>query len=264
MPNVVMPSQVVETIDELFSHAGTDRGDGQLQASHSPQLIGIMNLVEAIPPELVNVPPATYADLVLALSTIKYHLDVWVSRGPVGGMSHIKGCDAVTLIRRILVQCPDEYPAPTSTDLLFIKDVDLRESLRRDQGAAARALHNSEWKAATVLAGATIEALLLWRLQEPPINAATRDAAIKTLIASNANNFSKPKPDIDQWTLHHFVEVAAHLDVIKPDTANEVRLAQNFRNLIHPGRVSRLKQACDRGTAYSAFGALDHVVRDLT
>jgi hypothetical protein len=61
MPSV-MPSQVVQTIDELFPHAAQGRGDGQLQASHSPQLIGIMNLIKTIPPELITVPPPVYAD----------------------------------------------------------------------------------------------------------------------------------------------------------------------------------------------------------
>jgi hypothetical protein len=119
MPNV-MPSQVVQSIDELFPHAATGRGDGQLQAAHSPQLIGIMNLMKAIPPELITVPPNVYADLVLAMSTIEYHLEVWTSRGLEGTLAN----------------------------------------------------------AATVLAGATIEALLHWKLQQPPITQAARNAAV--------------------------------------------------------------------------------------
>src|SRR5258705_4153564 len=154
MPNV-MPSQVVQVIDELFPHAAQGR-DGQLQASHSPQLIGMLNLMKAIPAELINLPPNVYADLVLAVSTIEYHLDVWISRGLEGTLPNVKGTDVLTLIRKVLVQCPDEYPAPSATDLLFVEDEELRDSLRRDVGAAIRALHNSEWKAATVLAGGTM------------------------------------------------------------------------------------------------------------
>ena len=52
--------------------------------------------------------------------------------------------------------------------------------------------------------------------------------------------------------------------LISPDTCNAARLARNFRNLIHPGRAARLAQVCDRATAYSAVGALEHVIRDLT
>jgi hypothetical protein len=43
---------------------------------------------------------------------------------------------------------------------MFITDDALRNSIRGDIGAAERAFANFEWKAATVLAGAAIEALL--------------------------------------------------------------------------------------------------------
>jgi hypothetical protein len=261
MPKV-MPSQVVQTIDQLFAHAARGSGDGQLQAGHSPGLTGVINLVKAIPPELISVPPDDFADLVLATSTIEYHLGVWTSRGPTGGMAPVKGSDAISVIRRVLSKCPDEYPPPSTTKLVFIKDDELRENIRRDAGAANIALNNAEWKAATVLAGATIEALLHWRLQEPPLDSGGRKIAIDVLVA--AGKCDQPNSDFDRWMLHHYIEVAAHLNVIKVDSAAAVRLAQNFRNLIHPGRAARLKQTCDRATAYSAIGALEHVIRDLS
>jgi hypothetical protein len=71
------------------------------------------------------------------------------------------------VIRRASAKCPDEYPPSATTELLFINDAALREHIRRDLEAANRALNNAEWKAATVLPGAAIEALLHWRLQEP-------------------------------------------------------------------------------------------------
>jgi hypothetical protein len=54
------------------------------------------------------------------------------------------------------------------------------------------------------------------------------------------------------------------LDLLRPDTSTAAKLAKNFRNLIHPGRAARLAQTCDRATAYSAIGALEHVIRDLS
>jgi hypothetical protein len=68
---IVMPSEVVQTIDELFSHAKTGVGDGTLMASHSSQLRGIINLLKDVPSELINLPPSYYAELVLAMSTIE-------------------------------------------------------------------------------------------------------------------------------------------------------------------------------------------------
>ena len=68
----------------------------------------------------------------------------------------------ITIIRQALSKCPDENPPASTTELNFISDTDLRTSLRIDIGAVNKALSNCEWKAATVLAGSAIEALLLW------------------------------------------------------------------------------------------------------
>jgi hypothetical protein len=100
-----MPSEVVRTIDELFSHAKNNASGGILTASHSPQLRGIINLLKDVPPELINLTPTNYADLVLATSTIEETLVTWISRGSVGSMPHVKGRDPVTVIRYVLSQC---------------------------------------------------------------------------------------------------------------------------------------------------------------
>ena len=85
---------------------------------------------------------------------------------------------------------------------MFIKDDALRESIRQDVGAAKRALNNAEWKAATVLAGAAIEALLHWRLKKPPPDAAEVDNAVNALTGTRKMPFS----DIDRWDLDQFIE----------------------------------------------------------
>lgn len=113
----------------------------------------------------------------------------------------------------------------------------------------------------TVLAGSIIEAILLWDLQNR--RAAHVAAAVNALVANHT--FTPAPPGrIEDWSLHHYTEVEAHLGIITAETAIEVRLAKNFRNLIHPGRAQRLGQKCDRGTALSSAAALDHVVRDLS
>ncbi len=254
----VMPSQVVQTIDELFQHAKSGSAGGHLQAGHSSQLLSIVSLVKSIPDELISVSSSDYADLVRATSTIEFHLQIWISRGPNGGMEHIRGQDAITVIRQVLAKCPDEHPPPATTELLFIRDDKLRENIRSDVGAANRALMNSEWKAATVLAGATIEALLHWKLQQPPIDAKIQGALLAVRLGGLGTDLDDRK-----WNLGHFIKVAFHLQLIKEDTAAEAKLAQDFRNLIHPVASARLAQTCDRGTAYSSIGALEHVIRDL-
>jgi hypothetical protein len=180
----IMPSQVVQTIDDLFPHAAKNARDAVLSAGHSSQLLGILNLLKDVPDELVVLTSADYSELILAESTIEDHLAHWRARGNVGDMTHVKGFDAVTVIRRALAKCPDEYPPSPTTELLFIKDAALRENIRQDLGASNRALSNAEWKAATVLAGGAIEALLHWRLQEPSPGPAAIQTAVAALVAA--------------------------------------------------------------------------------
>jgi hypothetical protein len=257
----VMPSRVVQTIDELFPHAARNMPNAVLGAGGGSQYLGILNLLKDVPDELITLEPADYSELVLAKSTIEEHLAHWRSRGNVGEMAPVKGFDVVTVIRRALAKCPDEYPPSATTELLFINDAALRDNIRRDLGAAERAFNNAEWKAATVLAGATIEALLHWRLQEPSPGPTAVQAAVAALVAQRTIN--NPGNNLDRWHLHEFIEVAGHLGLLKPDTCSAARLAQNFRNLIHPGRAARLAQTCNRGTAHSAAGALDQVIDEL-
>ncbi len=258
-----MPSQVVATIDIVFPPHLFASGPYNFLAQNGSALHGVLTLSNEIPAALINVPPKEYANLILARSTIITNLETWRANGGQGGMAHVNGEDAITVIRRVFAQCPDEYPPPSTTDLVFIDDDILRENIRADVGAANRALGNAEWKAATVLAGAAIEALLRWRLQGPPPMEAQINCASAALVANESLKKS-PNSNLDRWSLEEFIEVAAHLNVIKPDTKNAAKLAQNFRNLIHPGRAARLGMVCDRGTAYSAIGALEHVIRDVS
>ena len=68
---------------------------------------------------------------------------------------------------------------------------------------------------------------------------------------------------LEEWTLHQFIEVAGTMKLISSQTATLSTLAKDFRNLIHPARVQRLGQTCNRGTALSAVAAVEHVVLDL-
>jgi len=132
----------------------------------------------------INVSSADYADLILAESAIVEFLTHSRMRGASATyIAHVKGFDAVTVIRGVLANCPDEKSPLTTTELLFIEDDELRDSIRQDLGAATRALTNNEWKAATVLAGATIEALLHWRLKQPSPGEVAVQKAIAAPVA---------------------------------------------------------------------------------
>jgi hypothetical protein len=156
----------------------------------------------------------------------------------------------VAVVRDALTKCPDENPSPATAKLAFITDGALRDSIRNDISTATSSLHNGEWKAATVLAGAAAEALLLWKIQSDP------KQAYKALT-------KKPSGQPDDWVLGRFIDVAEQLGFIKAATAVQARLAKDFRNFIHPGKTQRTGQACTLGTAYTALAAVDHIVRDI-
>ncbi|MFZ0204624.1 MAG: hypothetical protein WAL59_00585 [Roseiarcus sp.] len=249
-----MPSQVVPVIRRLFPHVTTIRpGDSLLHSGQLDQLIGITNLIKEIPRELITVSVDEYADFILALASIEENNKFRISRGHSFGLPAIAGKDFATIMYNVLLKCPDEFPPTTTTELLFITNVDLRDNIRRDIGAINRAISNAEWKAANVLAGSVIEALLHWRLdQEPPTPAEIVAATARAVASARMRNPGTPDRDI--WSLQHFIGVSEELGLIKPQTVIEAKLTQDYRNLIHPGRSARLGQVCDRGTAFSAVG----------
>jgi hypothetical protein len=70
--------------------------------------------------------------------------------------------------------------------------------------------------------------------------------------------------DPNRWDFDGFIKVASSLGLIKAETEKQADLAREFRNLIHPGRSTRLAKVCDRGTALSALAAVELIVRDLS
>jgi hypothetical protein len=263
MPRVV-PSQIVDFINALWPTDDDKRNLNAVQAGH---LSGLVDLADQIPGELLTMNSAAYARFICAKAHIRHRLSAWASEPRLP--SHLGHLNMpgqpeqipVIVIRDALAQCPDESPAPGTSELNFITAVDLKANLRSDIGAVNRALANGEWKAATVLAGSTIEALLLWDLTNR--HTAQVPAAVAALVA-NKTFLKNPPLNPEDWVLHNYIEVAANIGIIMQDTVKEARLAKDFRNLIHPGRAQRLGQKCDRGTALASVAALEHVARDLS
>lgn len=258
MPRIV-PSQVVRFIDKVLPQGG---GNPTLGRGNAGQLRALVTLVDGIPDELLTMDSDSSAGLACGVAHIKETLATWVGdRTARGNLDPVPGFGsetAVTLIRKALANCPDEAPAPSTAELIFITDGGLRTNLRTDIGAVYRVLSNGEWKAATVLAGSAVEALLLWALQQKPM------AEITDAIKRAKLKKQRKSDDLEWWDLHDYIEVAEKLSIITDNTANQARLAKDFRNLIHPGRSQRFAQECNRATAYSAIAAVEHVVHDLS
>ena len=88
----------------------------------------------------------------------------------------------------------------------------------------ARCLVSGEWKAATVLAGSIVEALLLDSLhQREASDSSALHSSISSLRSKNVLNKAPPS-NLDDWNLHQMTEVAASLDIIHAVTAGSVGL----------------------------------------
>lgn len=200
-----MPSQVVLVIEKLFPDVLKPSWQiVPLTTSELNALKGIVNLVREIPNELITVPVERYADLVLAITVIDEELAKYRARQSPAELPRPGNVNVLTTIHSVLMDCSDKFPASSTADLSFVTDIDLRESIRRDIGAVERAIGNAEWKAANVLAGAAIEAPLLWKLSE--LTPAVITSAVGKLVGSGA--LSAPPSELEKWSLYPMIEVA--------------------------------------------------------
>jgi hypothetical protein len=262
----VLPSQVVEFIETVFPWVTDAAGQTPpgVGISHRANIAALVELVDEIPGELIALDGSDYVGLRVMLAEFRSTLNEWVRfdrRGAapaIGESDRSGGLNPVAYLHQLLQRCPDEVPASIPSGLDFISDEDYRREILLDIGSVGRAVSNGEWKAATVLAGGVAEALLLASLQ-------SLDQTGQGDARAAAGRVRKRTPaDMQDWGLAQLIAGAETTGIIKADTVRACDLAQNFRNLIHPGRALRLATTCDRGTAYSAVGAMDHVVRDLS
>jgi hypothetical protein len=254
MPRVV-PSQVLSFIRGTFP--GDDLPAIRATPDQAPALAAIVRLVSEVPDELLTLSGSDYNELLLGIEALKEAIERW--KGYAGestftmqSVRRINGRDPIVLIRDAIAKCPDEAPSPATLQLQFVTDLKLRDSIRQDISTATTAFHNGEWKAATVLAGAAAEALLLYAIQH---------GRMQTTSSTPPYNPVRPA---DKWAFQELIDTAEQLGLISGDTATQSRLGKNFRNLIHPGRAQRTGTSCNRATALSALASVEHIATDLS
>lgn len=264
----VVPSQIVAYIEGAFSEIKRLPPAKPLTLHvdevTAARLNGLVELIRQIPQELIRLSGKDYSDFIANLGAIEVTLARWNIAGNSLTLASLArstdGLSPVQILHSLLEKCPDAYPASETAELRWIDNEDLRQNLRLDISSANKALAEGEWKAATVLAGAVVEALLLWRLQRED-RAALQDT-INTLKDNGSIRRAIPD-DPRLWYLPDFIVVAAVRSVISPNTKIQAELGKEFRNLIHPGKEQRDSLRCDRATALSAIAGMEHVIRDL-
>jgi len=262
MPRI-LPSDIVTLIETSFPSVTRGGSSPGVNYSNAAAVGALVEAVAKVPESLLALPSNEYRDFLTAVAGLT-HLVRRIEAGIVSAgtgwpVPTAGNADAITRLWQLMKQCPDEGIAPPDTLLNFIGDEDLRRNLRQDIFAAEEALNSGNWKAATVLGGALVEALLLWSIAQH------ERVEIERVIARSFSASAK-KPDParpENWDLSQYILVAKELAEISNSTAEQAKLAKDFRNLIHPGREQRMNMRCDRATARSAMAAVDHVTREI-
>jgi hypothetical protein len=124
----------------------------------------------------------------------------------------------------------------------FITDEDFRESLESDFREMVSCIDAEAWKAAHVLAGSIIEAVLIDYIVS--VSLSTREQALKM-------DFGEA------------LTLCRDNKIISSKTADLSSVVKGYRNLIHPGRLIRLNERIDRNSAEVARSLVNIVVGEI-
>lgn len=245
----LLPSDAVAAINLIF--ADLDQHPEQAPGSGlSPQLQVVLDIVDRVPAEHLNCSTQHQVNLIAASAIVRKFMELWQAGKGNGMYCHYNRQHPVLAIREALAACSDQAKPLEHAALPFIADAALRSSIQQDITGAHQALANGEWKAACILAGAAIEALLHWRLErEDPRERAASTPDVRAEFA--------------RWGLHELINAAEKLVPLTPDVAQKARAAKDYRNLIHPGKAERTGLRPTRSSAYVSVGGMEAIVEAM-
>lgn len=241
MPKV-LPSHIVGAIDNMFGSSRNEIYSQAITPDHRGEVYALLDMLDQVPPGLIDLSSVDYLELSRCRAVLSTALSRW-NGGDNRPVRDVGSKDPVERIRQLMLLCYDEVP-PAEPLLPFIRDDDIRLGIEDRIKASWIDFGAQEWMGATVLAGAALEALLLW--------------ALKNRKAAKA-----PAKPLDQLHLDELIRYAAENDVIGEGTKNQARLAKDARNLVHPGRALRSGEACNKTTSLTALAAVYRVIDDL-
>ena len=197
----VIPTEVVRVMDRLFPELfpQTQPQQPRLSVNVIGSMSAVVALIDRIPQELIALGPTEYAEFITNLEILRSKSSIAVGMGPNYSFSS----EPLVKLREFLGACPDAAATASGHKLKFVSPKELRADLRVDISDAYHSLNDGRWKAATVLAGAVIEALLVWRLSG--VKQAELQPAIAALPVTSPKQ--RPQGPPSDWRLWQLIEV---------------------------------------------------------
>jgi hypothetical protein len=124
----------------------------------------------------------------------------------------------------------------------FVSDEKFRFSLEKDYQELISSLQNSAWKAAYILAGSIIEAIL-----------------IDYLLATGYQ-----QTDPLSMTLEDAIGACVGEDVLSEKSGYIVYTMRSYRNLIHPVKAVRLGESIEEGSAKVSQALVEMIAKDVS
>ena len=138
----------------------------------------------------------------------------------------------------------------------YVKDVQLRTIIERDYEEIQKSLVTHCWKAAIILTGGCVEAILTDLLLRH------KDRATAAPQAPKDKQTGQVK-EIRDWGLVHLIVVSTTLELINKGVEKLSHSLREYRDLVHPSVEIRSKLKADEEEAKIAVAVLDMIHKDL-
>src|SRR5262245_11047422 len=126
----------------------------------------------------------------------------------------------------------------------FITDKRFKDTLKSDYAELQVSVKHGLWKAAHVLAGSIIEAVL-----------------IDYLVA--VRHAGKSGEELLKWDMGKLISAGEKEGILTAKNAQMCVVVKDYRNLIHPGRILRLSESVEEEGATVAQSLVKLVGRDI-
>ena len=142
-------------------------------------------------------------------------------------------------------------PVLVSKDFGFTQNATLRAILVRDYDEIQKSMISGAYKAAIILSGGSIEAVLL-------------DLLHKDESTARASSKAPAESNLDKWHLNDLIEVAVDTNLVAGEIARLSHSVREYRNIIHPGVEVRGTLKVEPEEAKIAVEVLNILIRELS